>query len=164
MNFLNLSRRLNWIVWLGAFSLAPIVGAVVCGWLIEKLWGMEFPGGSDGKVFVMMMFSVTGIIPYIFNLMAYGLNAPQNHDQILAFYRQIERSLIKLIVIGLVARQLLPDWSDMTLGIVTATSLWLVWVDTYRCISVVMYIWLYARSEATLRQYLTNHYFTFFRR
>ena len=161
--FLRLSRRLNWIIWLGSITLAPIVGLAICIWLGTKLWGIPFPGGDDIKIVVVIIGFVIGMVPYIFNLMAYGLTAPENHQQTLNFYRQMERGLIKLMVIGLVFRELLPDQSEIILGIITAIFLLVVSIDTFRTVSVASYIWRNAKSEAALRQYLTDHYFTFFR-
>lgn len=158
MSFLNLSRRVNWIIWLGALTLAPIISMIAWLWLGQKLWGMEFPGGGDGKFFVIFMGFLLGTAPYLFNLMAYGLAAPENHDQILAFYRQVGRSLIRLIVVGLVVQQLLPDWSGMTLGVITAILFWLALTDTCRTITVTSYVWRHAKSQEALRQYLLDHY------
>ena len=163
MDFLRLSRRVNWIVWLSSITLAPIVGFVVCIWLGTKLWGMPFLGGNDVKIVVVIIGFVLGSAPHIFNLMAYGLAAPENHDQMLAFYRQMTRGLVRLMVVGLIIHEMLPNQSEI-LGIITALLLWFFLMETFRSVSIASYVWRNARSETTFRQYLIDHYFTFFRR
>lgn len=164
MDFLRLSRRANWFIWMVNFTLAPIAGLAVCIWLGAKLWGMPFPGGDDVKIIVVIMGFVLGSTPHIFNLMAYGLAAPENHNQILAFYRQMRTGLIVLLVVGLVVREITSDGSEIILGLLTALLLWFLLMETFRSVSIASYVWRNARSETTFRQYLLDHHFTFFRR